>query len=121
MRFTGTDLVSGDPKISNPTRTAMWDTSVFAKQPAYTRRTNAQQYDGVHGPRFRNLDFTLQKEFKITEKVAFELRMEAYNMTNSFMGANPSTSRTASTFGQVVNKNTVHRGREFQYSGRFMW
>ena len=37
--------------------------------------------------------------------------MEAYNMTNSFMGADPSTSRTASTFAQVVNQRVPHRGR----------
>jgi len=121
MHFSGTDLVTGSPRIDNPTRTGMWDTSVFEKQPAYTRRTNPRQYDGVYGPRYQNLDFTMQKLFKITEKASFELRMEAYNMSNSFNGADPSTSRTSSTFGQVVNQLTTARGREMQYSGRFYW
>ncbi len=121
LRFSGTDLVTGDPRIDNPTRTRWFDTSVFQKQPAYTRRTNPQQYSGLTGPRYQNMDFTVQKLFKITEKVSFEFRMEAYNLTNSFMGADPSTSRTSSTFGQVVNQRVPHRGREFQYSGRFYW
>ncbi|MEK7406243.1 MAG: TonB-dependent receptor [Acidobacteriota bacterium] len=121
LRFGGTDLVTGDPRIKNPTRERMWDTSLFQLQPAYTRRANPHQWSGLTGPRYQNLDFTMQKLFKITEKVSFEFRMEAYNMTNSFMGANPSTSRTSATFGRVVDQFTTHRGREFQYSGRFYW
>ena len=121
MHFTGTDVVTGDPRIDNPSRVAMWNTSVFQKQPAYTRRTNAHQYDGVYGPRYQNLDFTLQKLFRITEKLSFEFRMEGYNLSNSFNGADPSTSRTSSTFGQVVNQLATARGREMQYSGRFYW
>jgi len=121
LRFSGTDLVSGDPRIDNPTRTRWFDTSVFAIQPPYTRRANPHQWSGLTGPRYQNMDLTVQKLFKITEKVSWEFRMEAYNMSNSFMGADPSTSRTASTFGQVVNQPTTHRGREFQYSGRFYW
>jgi hypothetical protein len=90
-------------------------------QPAYTRRANPHQWSGLVGPRYQNLDFTLQKMFRIKEKVSFEFRMEAYNLSNSFMGDNPSTSRTAATFGQVVNQLVTHRGRELQYSGRFYW
>jgi len=121
LRFSGTDLVTGDPRIPNPTRARWFDTSVFALQPAYTRRSNPHQWPGLTGPRYQNLDFTMQKMFRITEKVKWEFRMEAYNLTNSFMGANPSTDRTSSTFGQVVNQLVTHRGREFQYSGRFYW
>lgn len=121
LRFGGVDLVTGDPRISNPTRRRWFDTTVFALQPAYTRRTNPHQWPGLTGPRYQNLDLTVQKMFRITEKVRWEFRMEAYNVTNSFMGADPSTSRTSATFGQVVNQLSTHRGREFQYSGRFYW
>ncbi len=94
---------------------------MLQKQSAYTRRTNARHYDGVRLPRYGNLDFTFQKRFRLTEKLDFEFPVETYNLINSLMRANLSTSRTSSTFGMVVNKNSVHRGREFQYSGRFYW
>jgi hypothetical protein len=47
--------------------------------------------------------------------------MEAYNFTNSFNGANPSTDVNASTFGKVVNQAAGYYGRQLQYSGRFRW
>jgi hypothetical protein len=47
--------------------------------------------------------------------------MEAYNATNSFMGANPSMDVNSSIFGRVVNQRAGFFGRQFQYSGRFRW
>ena len=67
------------------------------------------------------MDFILSKTTDITEKLKFELRMEAYNLTNSFMGTNPSTNVNAGTFGQVTSKLRTHFGRSLQYSGRFIW
>jgi hypothetical protein len=121
LHFSGVDLVTGDPRIDNPSRAKWFDTSVFAVQPAYTRRSNPRYWDGLKGPFYANGDLTVQKEFRIKERVTFELRMEAYNLTNSFMGANPSTSRTSSTFGVISSQLSTAKGREFQYSGRFRW
>jgi hypothetical protein len=112
-------LVDGDPSIDNPTKEKMFDTSKFRVQPAFTRRTNPLQYDGVKGMAFKNLDLTLAKEFNITERVTFELRMEAYNATNTFNGALPSVAFGTSAFGRVTNQLAGYNGRQFQYSGRF--
>src|SRR4030095_8477868 len=78
LRFGG-NLVDGDPSLDSPTKSRMFDTSKFQKLPAFTRRTNPLQYSGVKGMRFKNLDLTLAKTFKIVERVNFELRMESYN------------------------------------------
>ncbi|MBI3278354.1 MAG: carboxypeptidase regulatory-like domain-containing protein [Acidobacteria bacterium] len=120
LRF-GSAIVSGDPRIDNPTRDRMFDTSVFKPLPSFTRRSNPLQYPGVLGPRFSNLDLTLAKEFKVTERVGFELRMEAYNATNSFMGDNPVTNINSGQFGRVVAQKRGYFGRQFQYSGRLRW
>ena len=93
----------------------------WERLPAFTRRGNPRFVDGVNGPRFQNLDFTLMKVTNITEKLKFEFRMEAYNFTNSFIGTNPSTNVNAGTFGQVSSKLRTHNGRSLQYSGRFIW
>lgn len=109
-------IVSGDPAISNPTRSQYFDTTKFAPPEPYTPRTNPWQYPGVTGPRYANLDATLAKFFPITERFRLELRWEAYNLTNSFMAANPSVDIYSSLFGKSVNQ--VNRGREMQYTLR---
>jgi hypothetical protein len=120
LRFGGL-LVSGDPSLDNPTKERMFDTSKFQRLPAFTRRDNPLQYDGVKGMAFKNLDLTLAKNFAITERIRFELRMESYNATNTFNGDLPSTNFGTSAFGSVTAQRPGYLGRQFQYSGRFTW
>ena len=47
-----------------------------------------------------NIDTTLAKEFPITERFKFELRAEAYNLMNSFTGADPDLNVNSPNFGQ---------------------
>ncbi len=120
IRF-GAFLVDGDPAISNPTQAKWFDTSKFKLQPAFTRRTNPLQYPGLTGPRFWNVDNTLGKEFPIVERVKFELKLEAYNLTNRFAADNPDTNVTSATFGRVISQMGGRFGRQLQFSGRFVW
>jgi hypothetical protein len=120
LRFAGL-LVDGDPSLDNPTKTQAFDTSKFQRLPAFTRRTNPLQYDGVKGMRFKNVDLTLAKSFVITEHLKFELRMESYNALNNFNGALPNTTFGNSAFGAITDQLPGYLGRQFQYSGRFTW
>jgi hypothetical protein len=116
LRF-GQLIVTGDPRISNPTRSRYFDTSVFQPPAAYTPRTNPYQYPGVTGPRFGNLDATLSKFFPLMgERLRLELKMEAYNLSNSFMASNPNLSVYSSLFGRSTGQ--ANRGREMQYTLR---
>jgi hypothetical protein len=120
LRFGGL-LVNGDPSLDNPTKERMFDTTKFARLPAFTRRTNPFSYDGVKGMRFKNLDLTLAKSFSLTERIKFELRMESYNALNNFNGALPNTTFGNSAFGAITAQQAGYLGRQFQYSGRFSW
>lgn len=120
LRF-GPAIVTGDPGVDNPTNDRWFDTSKFRVLPPFTRRENPLQYDSVKGPRLLNLDMTLAKEFRLTERVRFELRGEAYNVTNRFTGANPDVNVTSANFGKVVAQRGGYFGRQIQYSGRFIW
>jgi hypothetical protein len=116
VRF-GPAVVEGNPAIDDPTRDRYWDTSVFkGPLPAFTPRTNPWQYPGVTGPRFMNVDATLSKFFPIREQVRLEFKMEAYNLTNSFMAAMPNATVTSSLFGRSTGQ--ANRGRELQYTLR---
>ena len=72
-------------------------------------------------PFVSNLDMTLNKKFDIGERLDLEFRMEAYNLTNSFMGANPSTDVNSGNFGRITSQLSTHSGRELQYSFRLIW
>lgn len=119
LRFGGA-LVSGDPTVDNPTKSQWFNTAAFKPLPAFTRRTNPLQYSGIRGPNTLNLDMTLNKEFPITERIKFEIRLEAYNVANSFFGNNPATDpNNAATFGKILSQRAGVFGRQFQYTGRF--
>lgn len=120
LRFGGA-LADGDPGLDNPTSSQWFDTTKFKVLPAFTRRTNPLQYSNVKGPRFVNVDATLGKEFKIIERLKFELRGEAYNLLNSWTAADPSTVPTAATFGKLFSSRAGVYGRQIQFSGRFIW
>jgi hypothetical protein len=115
----GSALVSGDPALSNPTSGRWFDTSKVSVLPAFTVRTNPVQYSDLVGPRFVNLDMVLAKQFRIVERVKFELRMEAYNAPNAFPPANPNTSVGSANFGKTIGALAGTSGRQVQLSGRF--
>jgi len=115
----GSAVVSGDPTLSHPTSSEWFDISKVSLLPAFTVRTNPVQYSDLVGPRFVNLDAVLSKQFRIVERVRFELRMEAYNALNAFTPANPNTSIGSANFGKTIGALAGTSGRQVQLSGRF--
>jgi len=118
LRF-GQAIVSGDPRIENPTRDRWFATSLFQKPLPYTPRMNPYQYEGLTGPQSRNFDATLSKFFPLTEKKQLEFKVEAYNVTNSFIPSAPSTDVMSSLFGRSTGQSS--RGRELQYCIRLLF
>jgi hypothetical protein len=119
LRFPGA-IVTGDPGVSEPTKGQWFNTSAFRVLPAFTRRENPLQYDNVKGPNTVNFDVTLNKMFSVTERVKFEVRLEAYNVANAFFGANPGTDpNNSAAFGRVLSQRAGFFGRQLQYTGRF--
>ncbi len=107
VRF-GNLVANGNPCLDNPTPERWFDTSAFSRLPAntYVIRSNPMQYDCLTGPRFSQLDATLTKDFAITERVRVELKMAAYNATNSLNRAGPNTDINSSQFGQALFQGT---------------
>jgi hypothetical protein len=59
--------------------------------------------DFFRGPGRINLDLALAKTTAVTERVNMELRLEAFNVLNHAEFANPDTTLTSSTFGQITS------------------
>jgi len=113
--------VAGDPKLDNPNKWGfMFSPGAFKfiTDGAYKVRTNPDTYAGVQGPGYKSIDVNLAKFFRISERVRLEFKMEAYNFTNTFSGADPSTSVTAASFGRVTAMAAGTQGREMQYNMR---
>jgi hypothetical protein len=117
----GMDLV-GDPfAIDKRGPNAWFNTSAFRQLPAFTPRTNPWQFDGLTGPIMWNLDGTISKTFPMRERFNLEFRLEAYNLTNSLMWANPNMSVTSALFGRSTGQAQGNRGRELQYTLRLIF
>jgi hypothetical protein len=105
-------VVSGNPGTGTGNWNQWFDTSVFSPLPAYTPRTNPWLYEGLSGPRFWNIDSTLAKTFNLTERFKLKFRLEAYNLTNSFMPNDPNTD-------VLSGPGVFGRAGRYQASGNF--
>jgi hypothetical protein len=106
--------VTGDPSVSNPGPNGWFNTAAFSRLPDYTRRTNPWYYSNIRGPKFFNLDGTLNKDFSVTEKVRFQLHMDAFNALNNMNFNGPNTDVTSSQFGKSTDIYPQDFGRRLQ-------
>jgi hypothetical protein len=120
LRFGQMDVV-GDPAIDNPDKWGlMFDPAAFrfnANAP-FEVRTNPKSYAGVQGPGYKVVDLNVSKFFRITERVQMEFKVEAYNLANTFSGADPNLNVTSPAFGRVTAMAAGTQGRELQYNLR---
>jgi hypothetical protein len=56
----------------------------------------------ISGPGFFNVDNSIFKKFKLTERIGGELRVDMFNIFNHPNFSNPQTNITSSSFGQVT-------------------
>lgn len=78
----------------------------------------------LRGPGFKNLDYSLFKDFRITEARMLQFRTEAFNLTNTPAFQLPSARSAQLTvgnpqFGQLAGSQTV--GRQLQFGLKFIW
>jgi len=123
LRLGHMDLV-GEPAIDNPNKWGqMFNPNAFRfnSNSAFEVRTNPKSYAGVQGPGYKNIDFNVAKFFKISERVQLELKVEAYNLANTFSGADPQLGVTSPAFSRVTGMAAGTQGREFQYNFRIIF
>jgi hypothetical protein len=116
--------------ICNPTQnipSGYWfNPNCLVTEPAYTRASSPWYYPGMRGPRFWDLDTTAVKNFRLSERVTLEFRLEMYNMPNVYIPADPNVCGFTTSCGAVAGKSTAEAsasnganyGRELQGSMR---
>ena len=94
-----------------------FDTSVFS-QPTTAAYGNTGQ-NAFTGPGFFNLDASVFRSFSVTERVIFELRAEAFSVTNTPQYGNPSGNVNNSDFGQINGSSGGASGnRSMELAGK---
>jgi hypothetical protein len=121
LRF-GPALVSGDPAVSNPAPDRWFDTSVFKVLPSYTPRINPDHYPDVRGPIYWEMQSSLSKQVQIIpDKVKFEIKASAYNLTNRLNRADPDVSITSSSFGKALRQLGSVTGRQVELGAKIIF
>ena len=96
------DLV-GDPEVlGNVGSGGLWfDTAAFAAPAANTFGNLTRNGAGVNAPAYYNLDASLVKKIPFGHRFA-EIRVDAFNATNSLHPNGPNTTFGSATFGQIT-------------------
>jgi len=107
---------TGQPVFGAGTRTdAEWfNTAAFATPAAFTFGNAGR--NSVYGPGMQTMDIAMARAFPITERVHFDVRVEAYNTLNHSNPGTPNRFVNTPQFGTVTEAATP--GREFQLSAR---
>ena len=88
---------------------------VWRQRPPFTLRTTPLRFDDIRVPWKPTLDASLFKHFELPRTMRFELRLEAFNLTNSVIFPGPSTTFTDANFGKIADpKGTVYFPRNVQ-------
>lgn len=94
---------------------AQWfDTSAFALAPLGTFGNSGRNI--VIGPPTNNMDFSVFKDFRITEGNQLQFRAEFFNVLNHTQFNLPVADPTAPTFGQILSAKPA---REIQFALKF--
>jgi hypothetical protein len=81
---------------------ATWfDTTAFA--PVTTATFGNASRNSLRGPGAADLDLGIARVFGISERINFELRGEAFNVTNTPAFANPASTLGSSSFGHITS------------------
>jgi hypothetical protein len=112
------DLVGTFTEKGNIGAAGPWfDTAAFA-QPTGVRFGNSTR-NQFYGPGGYNLDFSVFRMFPIGGARRLEFRVEAGNILNHGVYANPQGSLTSGTFGQITGINGSYPERQVRLGLRF--
>ena len=110
--------ISGDPTLPADERSAArwFNTAAFSTAPQFTLG-NASR-NPVRGPGYRNLDLALFRRLPLPAGNALEVRVEAFNLTNTTPFGTPNGSFGSAAFGTIT---TAGDPRVFQLAVKFVF
>jgi hypothetical protein len=119
------DKGSGSPYASNKNRD-QWIVGGFGGPFVAPAPDTFGNYpiNQLYGPQFVNVDASVMKQFSITERFKFTLRLDATNAFNHTNLDQPNNNVQSASAGQITNiayNGSSYTMRRVQYSGVFSW
>ena len=99
--------------IDNRTLDRWFDTTQFKNPAPYTFGNMGRAHPTLRGDRLENLDFSVFKNFRFTERMNLQFRAEAFNSMNHPLFGDPNTTVGALTFGQITGQANAPRQIQF--------
>ena len=94
-------------KLDKPTLDRWFDTSAFAIAPNFTYGNSGLR---ILSPDIvRTIDFSVFKQFQVTERSRLQFRLEAFNLPNTPSFAAPNSTLDTGTVGRVTSTSTSPR------------
>ena len=99
--------IAGNPRLSNPTANAWFNTSAFAIPPYGTFGDSGR--NTVEGPGMATVDLSLVKNTTIRERATVQFRLETFNVLNHTNFGLPDNFIGSPTFGQILSAGNPRR------------
>ena len=117
--YTGnlSDICSGPQTLDRWFNTSGFVTSPALQPNSFQARVFPTRISGCRADGLNRLDANVQRTFKITEHLNFQLRMDALNTLNESQFDVPNADPTSTNFGKITN-NTSSTMRFLLIQGR---
>jgi hypothetical protein len=96
-----------------------FNTAVFSQPAPFTFGNTGRTLPDVRTPGMENIDFSLFKNFQVTEKLQAELRAEAFNLLNQVVFGAPNSVLTSGQFGVISSQ--ANSPRELQFALKLLF
>jgi hypothetical protein len=106
-------------RLDNPTLDRWFNTDAFSLPAPYTLGNVSRTLPNVSSDSVFNMDVSVFKDFQVKERAKFQLRAEAFNITNTPTFATPGRSVGSTTFGVVTATAFTPKPRELQLALKF--
>lgn len=103
-----------DPNnFANRSASEWFNTAAFTTAPQFTIGNSSR--NPIRGPGLQNADVMIGKTFRLTERMNFEFRAEAFNVSNTPPLGDPNASFGSAAFGTIT---TAGNPRDFEFVGK---
>lgn len=107
----------GSGFVSNPSASRWWNLGAFTFPAQYTLGTSGRNI--LRGPGFFDADWSLARDFHITEKMKLEIQWELLNAFNNANLGDPDMGLDSATGGQILS--VVQPMRAMQLGAHFFF
>ncbi len=108
--------IIGNPSLPNRSAAQWLNPAAFQTIPAFTFGNAPRNLPSTFTQPLFNIDFSVLKDIRFTERYRIEVRAEAFNLTNkvTFGSPNSTFSASATNFGQITSIRTGTNPRILQ-------